>query len=178
MSNSNRPAARRKPEKPYKGFPIFAHPSGQWAKKIRQKLYYFGVWAEPEAALERLNREYPYRKEGREPPAVDVSGGCTLQKLCNEFLHSKKDNLEAGELSPHTFRDYFRTCELLIEHLGKDRRVDDLRPDPLCRSGMRWSRGGGQHILSLRTYVKSNRWNAMWCQYKRINRSRSVNITT
>lgn len=30
----------------------------------------------------------------------------------------------------------------------------------LCRSGMRWSRDGGQHILSLRTYVKSNRWNA------------------
>jgi hypothetical protein len=38
----------------------------------------------------------------------------------------------------------------------------------LCRSGMRWSRSGGQHILSLRTYVKSDRWNAMWNQYKRI----------
>jgi hypothetical protein len=43
----------------------------------------------------------------------------------------------------------------------------------LCRSGMRWSRSGGQHILSLRTYVKSDRWNAMWSQYKRIERSRS-----
>jgi hypothetical protein len=42
----------------------------------------------------------------------------------------------------------------------------------LCRSGMRWSRSGGQHILSLRTYVKSNRWNPMWSQYKRIQRSR------
>ena len=40
----------------------------------------------------------------------------------------------------------------------------------LCRSGMRWSRNGGQHILSLRTYVKSDRWNAMWKQYKRIER--------
>jgi hypothetical protein len=38
----------------------------------------------------------------------------------------------------------------------------------LCRSGMRWSRSGGQHILSLRTYVKSDRWNAMWQQYKRL----------
>lgn len=38
----------------------------------------------------------------------------------------------------------------------------------LCRSGMRWSRSGGQHVLSLRTYVKSDRWNAMWSQYKRI----------
>ena len=48
----------------------------------------------------------------------------------------------------------------------------------LCRSGMRWSRFGGQHILSLRTYVKSDRWDAMWSQYKRIERSRSPCNTT
>jgi hypothetical protein len=36
----------------------------------------------------------------------------------------------------------------------------------LCRSGMRWSRSGGQHILTLRTYVKSNRWDVMWEKYK------------
>ena len=48
----------------------------------------------------------------------------------------------------------------------------------LCRSGMRWSRCGGQHILSLRTYVKSNRWDAMWHQYKRIQQTRSLNCAT
>jgi hypothetical protein len=48
----------------------------------------------------------------------------------------------------------------------------------LCRSGMRWSRAGGQHILSLRTYVKSDRWNAMWKQYKHLDRSRSPCNTT
>ena len=48
----------------------------------------------------------------------------------------------------------------------------------LCRSGMRWSRDGGQHILSLRTYVKSNRWNALWMQYKRIERPRSPSNST
>jgi len=42
----------------------------------------------------------------------------------------------------------------------------------LCRSGMRWSRCGGQYILSLRTYVKSNRWDPLWSQYKRIQHSR------
>ena len=48
----------------------------------------------------------------------------------------------------------------------------------LCRSGMRWSRDGGQHILSLRTYLKSNRWNAMWKQYKHIEQPRSPCNTT
>jgi len=36
----------------------------------------------------------------------------------------------------------------------------------LCRSGMRWSRQGGQHILDLHTYVKSNRWDYFWAHYK------------
>lgn len=38
----------------------------------------------------------------------------------------------------------------------------------MCRSGMRWTRDGGQHILNLRTYVKSNRWNAVWPQIKQL----------
>ena len=38
----------------------------------------------------------------------------------------------------------------------------------LCRSGMRWSRAGGQRILDLRTYAKSNRWDAFWEQYKEL----------
>ena len=36
----------------------------------------------------------------------------------------------------------------------------------LCRSGMRWSWPGGQRVLQLRTYVKSDRWEAFWKQYK------------
>ena len=36
----------------------------------------------------------------------------------------------------------------------------------LCRSGMQWSWQGGQRILQLRTYVKSQRWETFWNQYK------------
>lgn len=36
----------------------------------------------------------------------------------------------------------------------------------MCRSGMRWSRDGGQKILSFRTFVKSDRWNTAWDSYK------------
>jgi integrase len=129
---SNLSEPRQKPGKPYEGYPLFAHPSGQWAKKIRKRLLYFGSWrTDPEgtAALETFNREWPYLKEGRTPPTVDVSGGCTLRQLCNAFLRSKEDKLNADDLSPRTFRDYFRTCQGLIDAFGKDRRVDDLRPD-------------------------------------------------
>lgn len=32
----------------------------------------------------------------------------------------------------------------------------------LKRSGMRWSRDGGQHVVDLRAYLKSDRWEPMW----------------
>ena len=35
----------------------------------------------------------------------------------------------------------------------------------MCRSGMRWSRDKGQHILSLRAYVKSQTWDETWNAY-------------
>jgi integrase len=107
---------------------MYAHPSGQWAKKINKRIYYLGVWADPHAALTRLNREYPYLKEGKTPPAVDVSNGCTLRQLCNEFLRQKDAKLQDGDLSPRSFRDYYKTCELMLDAFGKERRVDDLQP--------------------------------------------------
>ncbi len=36
----------------------------------------------------------------------------------------------------------------------------------LKRSGMRWSREGGQHVLDLRAYLKSKRWDPMWQSLK------------
>ena len=126
--NSTAKTAREKPDKPYKGFPLFAHPSGQWAKKIRGRTHYFGVWSSPEAALERLNFEYPYLADGRTPPAVDVSNGCTLKVLCNEFLKSKEQELDANDLALRTFKDYHSTCRGMLEHFGPNRRVDDLQP--------------------------------------------------
>lgn len=38
----------------------------------------------------------------------------------------------------------------------------------LCRSGMRWTRRGGQHILNLRAHIKSGRWEQLWDAYKQM----------
>ena len=36
----------------------------------------------------------------------------------------------------------------------------------LKRSGMRWTRGGGQHVLNLRVRVQSGEWDAFWNEYQ------------
>lgn len=132
MAKSNVSRRKSKLRKPYPEFPLFPHATGRWAKKIRQKLHYFGKVADdPDGskALDKLNREWLYLSEGRTPPPVDIGDGCTLRTLCNAFLTAKKLKLDSGELSESSFRYYHRVCVVLIDHFGKDRRVDDLRPD-------------------------------------------------
>jgi len=115
---------------------MFAHNSGQWCRKCRGRFYYFGPWRDdPEgiSALERFNKEWPYLKEGREPPPVDIGDGLTVKKLCDCFIAAKSEKLESGELAERTFADYFKGCQLLVDFFGRDRRVDDLRPDDFAR---------------------------------------------
>lgn len=123
----------RKPAKPLPDFPLFPHATKRWAKKIRGKTHYFGPWDNPQAALERFNWEWPYLSDGRTPPPVDTGDGCTVQLLCNKFLNSKRLKMEDRELSERSFRDYYHTCEKLVEHFRRERRVDDLRPDDFER---------------------------------------------
>jgi len=40
----------------------------------------------------------------------------------------------------------------------------------MCRSGMRWSREGGQKILTLRAHAKADRWESFWKNYKELKR--------
>ena len=35
----------------------------------------------------------------------------------------------------------------------------------LKRSGMRWTREGGQHVLNLRRHEKADRWDTFWNYY-------------
>ncbi|MDX1447363.1 MAG: hypothetical protein R3333_14340 [Lishizhenia sp.] len=41
----------------------------------------------------------------------------------------------------------------------------------MCRSGMRWSRKGGQQILNLRAYAKADRWEKFWNNYKQLKQA-------
>ena len=46
------PNLTKKPGKPYPSFPLTAHNNGQWCKKVRGRVHFFGVWADPQAALD------------------------------------------------------------------------------------------------------------------------------
>ena len=116
MTQSTGPRASRKalakPKKPYPDFPLTPHPRGQWCKKIRGQLHYFGHWARRlegvlipitgedgwKPALEEYNRVKDDLYAGRKPRPKD-DDGLTVKKLFDHFLSAKLRKVEAGELS-------------------------------------------------------------------------------
>jgi hypothetical protein len=56
-----------KPDKPWPTFPLYAHKSGRWAKKIRGTTHYFGPWRDPDGCLRRYLEDKDDLEAGRRP---------------------------------------------------------------------------------------------------------------
>jgi integrase len=123
-----RTARGPRPEKPREDFPLFPHLSGQWAKKIRGKVHYFGVWADPQAALDLYLDQKEDLHAGRTPRARRADG-LELRDVLNRFLAAKQALVDAGELAPRTWKEYHGTCDILADAFGKTRLVADLRAE-------------------------------------------------
>jgi len=115
-TNERRQMAQAKPGKPYPEFPLYAHGAGQWAKRIKGKVYYFGKWDDPEAALAKFKDEVDYLQAGKTPP--EESDGATVVDLVNAFVASKRRSHDEGELAISTLRDYIETAEIFCRFFG------------------------------------------------------------
>ncbi len=124
MAKSN---GKLRPAKPRSDFPLYAHASGKWAKKVRGKLYYFGKWNDPQAALKEWLEAKDDLLAGRKPRAKQ--SGPTIRNLVNRFLTTKRSRVDSGELTPTTWKEYRDTCGRVINAFGAGRRLDDLKQD-------------------------------------------------
>ena len=78
-----------KPSKPTPDFPLFAHNNGQWAKKVKGKLRYFGPWNNPEAALQSYLATTP-----------QVSAGCQQEVSDQETVSKAKRKVKSRQEKP------------------------------------------------------------------------------
>ena len=108
-------------------FPLFPHAVGQWAKKVKGELHYFGPWNDPTAALNRWLEQKDDLIAGRVPRAK--SDGATVGDIVNRFLTAKKTLMQSGELSSRSFSDYYETAIRFTDTVGKARPADDLRAE-------------------------------------------------
>lgn len=116
-----------KPSKPYPEYPLYAHATKRWAKRIRGVIVYFGPWNDPDGALAKYLAEKDDLHAGRKPREASV--GVTVKDLANAYLNHKKALLDAGELSARTMQNYKEAAELIVERFGKTRLAADLRQD-------------------------------------------------
>jgi len=120
---------RSKPKKPHSGFPLTPHANGQWCKKIRGKLHYFGTWEDPEGALQEYLHAAKDLHAGRKPRVTLLEGQLTVKDLCNHYLTFQSQRLGAGEIAIQWFAAMKANLTAFAHRVGKQRPIDDLRPD-------------------------------------------------
>lgn len=117
-----------KPDKPYKTFPLTAHPNGTWCKKVKGKLYHFGGWADPDAALAKYRHQEDALQAGREPDPIPTTDQLSMQALADAFLDSKELLVKSGDLSRRMHFDYLKSTERVTLILGRGKIVEHLKP--------------------------------------------------
>jgi integrase len=132
------------PKKPFADFPLFAHASGQWAKKLNGRTHYFGVWADSQAALNKYKAEHIYRRNGQTPPAAEVA----LADVLNAFRRSKLHALELGNLTQRSFDEYEGVCDVIAATINKDRPIATVGSDDLARLKTALGKGKQRKVVS------------------------------
>ena len=119
----------------------------RWQEKHRHRLKHFS------GAVESLLRSMDYYASTRKLSAN------RREKLTGErnFFRNNQHRMDYPSFLARGLPVGSGPVEAACKTLVKTR---------MCRSGMRWSRTRGQYVLTLRTYLKSGRWDAMWCRYK------------
>jgi len=140
--------------KPYPEFPLTAHPTGRWCKKIRGRIHYFGPLNDPDAALAKYLEQKDALHAGRKPrPDAEA---VTVKDVANAFLNAKQALVDAGELSALTWADYKLIAAELLKQVGKGRLVADLDAGDFAALRKRMAKRWGPHrILKLVQYVRS-----------------------
>jgi integrase len=134
--------------KPTKDFPLTAHPSGRWCKKVKGRLHYFGALDDPQKALERWLAEKDYLLAGRQPPRADEKDSPNLESLVNAFLTTKRHLVDSGERSRWTLVAQDAACERVLKAFGWDRKLTDIGPADFERLRSKWAKTWGPERIA------------------------------
>jgi len=121
----------RKPRWPYRHITTMTADMtrNQWVKKIRGRLYSFGILGDPKGALEQWQQDGPTLEAGKQPSPVGIpDDDIRLHTVCALFLQSKAAQHAADRLSRHTLRNYQDAIKHLVGWFPKSRRLSDVRP--------------------------------------------------
>ncbi len=96
--------------KPYPEFPLSAHTVGQCVKKIKGKVWYFGVWANPEDAFRKYLDQVDEIQAGRDLRKTGVaqvfSDALSVYDLLNMFLERQQGRASTSQVKSNSFAEH------------------------------------------------------------------------
>ncbi|MFC1675955.1 tyrosine-type recombinase/integrase [Planctomycetota bacterium] len=104
-------------------FPLTLHKTGQFCKKIKGKLYYFGT--DKKAAFERYLEQAAYLHAGKgfKPKSND---NFSLKTLCNLYLDYQESRSEIGEIKPRQVCDQTSHLRDFVRFIGPNRLASNI----------------------------------------------------
>jgi len=104
-------------------FPLTLHPTGQYCKKIKGKLYYFGT--DKKTALERYLEQaaYLYTGRGTKPK---LTSSLSLKALCNLYLNHQESRADVGEIKSRQVYDQTLLLRDFVKYIGPNRIVSAI----------------------------------------------------
>jgi integrase len=105
-------------------FPLTLHPTGQYCKKIKGKLYYFG--SDKKKALQRYLDQAGDLHAGRAPKPDISNNGITIFSLCNLYLEHQEAKVQVGELTARHYDDQISSLRVLVRFLGRHRQLEEI----------------------------------------------------
>jgi integrase len=105
-------------------FPLTLHPTGQYCKKIKGKLYYFGT--EKKVALQRYLEQAAYLHTGQNPTPYSANNHITIKALCNLYLEHQNSSVQAAQMTASYYRDQVNSLRMLARFLGRHCLVNEI----------------------------------------------------
>jgi integrase len=106
-------------------FPLTLHKNGQYCKRIRNKVRYFGT--DKRQALERYRREALALHSGDSKASSNGRRKqYTIGDICNIYLDYQEEQATAGEIEWRTYRDALLLLEPFKNFVGENTPVDEV----------------------------------------------------
>jgi len=105
-------------------FPLTLHPTGQYCKKVKGKIRYFGT--DKKKALERYLAQATYLHGAQSLTPKTSHGKMTLKQLSDLYLQYQHSRVLAGALTPKHYSDQIGSLNRLMSFLGQSCRIESI----------------------------------------------------
>ena len=105
-------------------FPLTLHKTGQYCKKIKGKIYYFGT--NKKDAINRYLEQAAYLHAGKVPRPKSPGQTLSIKTLCNLYLDHQESRSVIGEIKLRHLYDQTSLLKDFVKFIGPNRVVSDI----------------------------------------------------